>query len=726
MSHNQKKKFADNNKNSTSYNWQKNENNVSSRNYTDICINTANTKYPIIDYIARKVFNWKVVKNDKCKDADLTWFDGAVTGDTLKNFKQYQKCNHFPGMFALSRKSNLARNLHKMQKEFPENYDFFPQTWQQPAEGGDLMRQFSYKYDNTDEDQYRAESNNKPVFILKPEAAAQGRGIYLITHQSEIPFEDRCVVQNYIANPFLIDGLKFDLRIYILVLGCDPLRILIFKEGLARFAVEKYEQPSRLNKDNRYKHLTNFAINKFHPDFESNRDARRADRGHKRNLAFIWDYLRKKNYSPEIVWTEIKKLALKTIISVHPSLQHNYKSCQPDDPYNQMCFEILGIDILLDENLKPWLQEVNHSPSFQADTPIDHEVKATLIANTFKILNITAEARQTVIGIKQNHIKEKTLLNKKGRLNEGAIREKCLEQRNEFVRKNLSNFEYIYPIEETIKCLKGTEKDIDRKTKFIHAMFNENYEDFLEKSQMYYQKFTGGEVYGKRDKRIKFLADITTDKDSFNSFTKNLHRVEKIYSSALNAELRKKKEKNKLRLEKLDEKVANPLADNHNQELDKCFNSAKRKNIAENSKIQNGSKSAGNQNITVNKDFENTDRNQNESKNDKNGESEMIEPQIKKNFKINTDYNFANHSRKDFHGRNVDNTFDRQNIPHSSMLNNSQYQKIIENNHLVESANDKAAKIYQEYASENNRDFYLSSNKKIKNVNKSLVEKKKQ
>lgn len=39
------------------------------------------------------------------------------------------------------------------------------------------------------------------------------------------------VAQRYLTNPYLIDGLKFDLRIYVLIVGCDPLRIYIYKEG---------------------------------------------------------------------------------------------------------------------------------------------------------------------------------------------------------------------------------------------------------------------------------------------------------------------------------------------------------------------------------------------------------------------------------------------------------------------------------------------------------------
>ena len=53
-----------------------------------------------------------------------------------------------------------------------------------------------------------------------------------------------------------------------------------------------------------------------------------------------------------------------------------------------MCFEILGFDIMIDQKLKPYLLEVNHTPSFKADTPLDYQIKKNLIADTLNLTNI--------------------------------------------------------------------------------------------------------------------------------------------------------------------------------------------------------------------------------------------------------------------------------------------------------------------------------------------------
>lgn len=164
---------------------------------------------------------------DEKQEWDLYWCDNGVTVDRLYKMKPYQRINHFPGMYALARKDHLARNLNRMLKRFPEEYKFFPKTWLLPAEYGDFRKQFK---ENT-----KGKAGRK-TFISKPEASCQGRGIFLTRNLEDFEQQGHYVVQRYVHKAFLIDKLKFDLRIYVMVCGVDPLRVYFYKEGLCRLA----------------------------------------------------------------------------------------------------------------------------------------------------------------------------------------------------------------------------------------------------------------------------------------------------------------------------------------------------------------------------------------------------------------------------------------------------------------------------------------------------------
>ncbi len=76
-----------------------------------------------------------------------------------------------------------------------------------------------------------------------------------------IPKKGGFLISKYVMNPHLIDGYKYDLRIYVLVTSYDPLKVYLFREGLVRFATEKYTTNVQSLKK-RFIHLTNYSVNK--------------------------------------------------------------------------------------------------------------------------------------------------------------------------------------------------------------------------------------------------------------------------------------------------------------------------------------------------------------------------------------------------------------------------------------------------------------------------------
>ena len=77
-------------------------------------------------------------------------------------------------------------------------------------------------------------------WICKPAASAQGKGIFITQDVNEIPERTQMVVCEYVSKPLLIDGYKFDMRIYVAMTSINPLRLYIYEDGLARFATQKY------------------------------------------------------------------------------------------------------------------------------------------------------------------------------------------------------------------------------------------------------------------------------------------------------------------------------------------------------------------------------------------------------------------------------------------------------------------------------------------------------
>lgn len=248
--------------------------------------------------------------------------------------------------------------------------------------------------------------------------------------------------------------MKFDLRLYVLVLGVDPMRIFLFKDGLARLATQAYCLPNDHNLGNMQMHLTNYAINKNSMAFMKNHAAGADFTGSKRSLKFVLRLL-KNSYKCDTVtlMREIRELTIKTMLCAQPHLSTLYRNHHIDDFENSLSFEILGVDIMIDQNFKPYLLEINHAPSFATDSPLDEKIKGQVIYDTLNLLGLSQKRKKHYKTINQLKRELRRFSSKKVNLapqQKELFRKQFDEVRNQYEWRNKGNFEMIYPILDDI------------------------------------------------------------------------------------------------------------------------------------------------------------------------------------------------------------------------------------------------------------------------------------
>ncbi|XP_067615341.1 tubulin polyglutamylase TTLL13 isoform X3 [Eurosta solidaginis] len=355
-----------------------------------ICV--SNSRYSMIGHVG-KTLGFKLVKEAKLWN--ILWTDSLPGVELYKSMKRFQQINHYPGMMEICRKDLLSRNLNRMLKLFPHEYKIFPKTWIFPADYGDAL---NYSLNNI--------KNKARTFIIKPDSGAMGRGIWLTNDLKSINPSERMICQTYINKPLLIDGYKFDLRVYTLITSVDPLRIFVYNEGLARFATSKYVEPTSENSSDLFMHLTNYSVNKRNSQYDL---CDNDDCGSKRKFSAINNWLRRQNYEVDKFWGNIDDIIIKTVLSAWPMLKHNYHACFPAHDKIQACFEILGFDILVDSKMKPYVLEVNHSPSYHTHELVDRQVKKALIRDTLVMVSTPLADKKQILREDRKRIKQRLL-----------------------------------------------------------------------------------------------------------------------------------------------------------------------------------------------------------------------------------------------------------------------------------------------------------------------------
>lgn len=377
------------------------------------------------------------------------YISGSIRPRILLEMDGYQKYNHYPGSWQLGRKDNLWRNVSKMRRMYGEDYGFCPNTYLLPEDLDRFLRD--------------REEHPKQLWIKKPVASACGRGIRVLSNKSKLRRKHGYLVSAYISNPHLINGLKYDLRLYVCVTCYDPLRIYLYREGLVRFATQAYTI-SKKSVQKRYIHLTNYSVNKKAANYQFNQQAQQDDQGSKWSHTALKKTYTELGIDPETVFGRVKDVIVKTIMAAEPLLVNSVVQYTKN---RGNCFETYGFDVLLDENLRPWLMEVNVSPSLNNGSPLDKRVKTALMTDIYSLVGFvpydrkkTGESleqrkQERMLGLNKPKKKRPTIQAVKScaRLEDLDLPEEeigmLMELEEELSRAG--NFERLFPTKQTIE-----------------------------------------------------------------------------------------------------------------------------------------------------------------------------------------------------------------------------------------------------------------------------------
>uniref|UniRef100_A0A8D0VDA6 Tubulin--tyrosine ligase-like protein 10 n=1 Tax=Sus scrofa TaxID=9823 RepID=A0A8D0VDA6_PIG len=328
---------------------------------------------------------WQRIQDARREDYQLKWCE-VKSRDTYCSFREgEQLLFQLPNNKLLTTKIGLlsalrerARVVSKTSKVLKME-EFFPETYRL-----DIREEREAFFTLFDETQ---------IWICKPTASNQGKGIFLLRSQEEaaalqaktqrleddpvyrkMPFRapQARIVQRYIQNPLLLDGKKFDVRSYLLI-ACAVPCMVFFGHGYARLTLSLYDAHS----SDLGGHLTNQFMQKKSPLYVLFKEDTVWSMEHLNR--YINDKFCKTRGLPrDWVFTTFTK-------RMQEIMAHCFLAVKSKLECKLGYFDLIGCDFLIDENFKVWLLEMNSNPALHTNCQVLKEVIPGVVMETLDL-----------------------------------------------------------------------------------------------------------------------------------------------------------------------------------------------------------------------------------------------------------------------------------------------------------------------------------------------------
>ncbi|XP_043485453.1 probable tubulin polyglutamylase ttll-15 [Polistes fuscatus] len=279
----------------------------------------------------------------------------------LQNLKPHQLINHFPGCGYITNKKHLSTS---------GVFYYLPQSFKIPQ---DKDRFLSHTVLNPNKLWLKKSNNHRGIKIVKA---------------SDIDYNDsESFIQDFIDNPFLIDGYKFDLGVYVVFTSIDPLRVYIYKgDVLLRFCTIKYE-PFDSSQEDSY-----IIGDEYRPIWEVpslNDYYIRLGYSMKDSL---YAYMRSIGKDFDNIWNQINKAIQEIAIMKESLMKESIQRYGNRRNY----FELVRFDFIIDKDMKVHVMEANMSPNLSsAHYPPNQLLYEQVLFNLFSLIGINPRVKQT-------------------------------------------------------------------------------------------------------------------------------------------------------------------------------------------------------------------------------------------------------------------------------------------------------------------------------------------
>jgi len=365
----------------------------------------------VLPNIGNDLQKWVTVAQPAEKKNNFTFnisakANGFFFNDMAHNYQQIGKTfacvgqmyNHVPGHGNLNRKDRSAESLvqySKLYEDRPQCFNsskFFPETWALY-----LKDQCTEFFNHLNSEEYQKLKQERVIVYIRKIGigAHMAKGVQPVDDEEENEIRKtwgngalcgqvakNYIIQNFVHNPLLVQGHKFDFRIYMLVASTNPV-IAFYHDGFLRVSIHEYD----INSKDKSVLLTNTELSKgAFKEAANGTLVNGMNETELRNFQ-MWNFRRLHEYlmetgkvsDPKWVDNYLRPEFKKAMI-------HLIRMSQSPFVKLSSVYELFGVDFMLDDDLNLWFLECNSSPVMAGTSEEKERFMTTMLQNHYEII----------------------------------------------------------------------------------------------------------------------------------------------------------------------------------------------------------------------------------------------------------------------------------------------------------------------------------------------------